>query len=100
MGPPGKTRFVHEKGFRTAQVIDQANTSLGVEDAGKIDARFLRKAISRLSSGCGFPQEMVQRQRQLIDGQGARRVVDALERQTWQVVPLFSADYRRSYEDW
>jgi spore coat polysaccharide biosynthesis predicted glycosyltransferase SpsG len=100
MGPPGKTRFVHEKGFRTAQVIDQANTSLGVDDAAKIDARFLRKAISRLSSGCGFPQEMVQRQRQLIDGQGAKRVVDALEKQSWEVVPLFSADYRRTYEDW
>lgn len=99
-GPPGKTRLVQEKGFRTSNVISVEKTSLVVDNVEDLDSRFIRKAISRLTSGCGFPQEMVQRQRQLIDGQGARRVVEALEKQTWEEIPLFSADYRRSYEDW
>lgn len=100
LGPPGKTRVVHEKGFRTADVINREQTSLAVDGIESLEAKFLRKALSRLTSGCGFPMEMIKRQRQLIDGQGARRVVEALERQRWQEVPLFSSDYRRSYEDW
>ncbi|MEW6709535.1 MAG: UDP-2,4-diacetamido-2,4,6-trideoxy-beta-L-altropyranose hydrolase [Candidatus Riflebacteria bacterium] len=99
-GPPGKTRAAHETGYRTAEVISREQTSLAIDGADAIDSRFMRKAISRLTSGCGFPQEMIQRQRQLIDGLGARRVVEALEGQGWQDVELLASDYRRSYEDW
>lgn len=100
LGPPGKTRVIHEKGFRAADVISREQTSLAVDNLESLEPKILRKALSRLTSGCDFPMEMIKRQRQLIDGQGARRVLEALEQQKWQEVPLFSSDYRRSYEDW
>jgi hypothetical protein len=62
--------------------------------------RLMKKAISRLSSGCQFVHEMVQNQKCLIDGLGTIRVVDAFENLQWQSVPLFNADYWRAYEDW
>lgn len=99
-GEPGQTRKTYEDGFRTAEVISQKETSLALEGAEEIDRRFFFKAISRLTSDCGFPFEMIKKQRQLIDGSGPERVVEALEQQKWQQVPLLSSDYRRSYEDW
>ena len=99
-GPPGRVRVVHEKGFRTAEVIEREQTSVAIDGIEAVDAKFMRKAISRLTSDCGFPFEMMKRQRQLIDGLGARRIVEALEVQKWQQVPLLSSDYRRVYEDW
>lgn len=99
-GPPGKTRLLHEKNFRTEEVIGNCNTSVGIDGINAVDEKFMRKAISRLSSGCGFPSEMVQRQRELIDGLGAQRIVEALETERLQPVPLFNSDYRRPYEDW
>jgi spore coat polysaccharide biosynthesis predicted glycosyltransferase SpsG len=100
LGPPGSTRIVHEKGFRTSDVISREKTSLVVDNVEAIDKKFIRKAISRLTSDFGFPQGMMRKQRQLIDGMGAQRVVTALEEQKWEQVPLFGADYRRNYEDW
>ncbi|GAB4268782.1 MAG: hypothetical protein Kow0029_04330 [Candidatus Rifleibacteriota bacterium] len=99
-GPPGSTRIVQEKGFRASQVITREKTSLMVDNVDELNARFIRKSLSRLTSDCGFPEEMIKRQRRLIDGLGAQRVVEALEKQSWVRVPLFDADYRRDYEDW
>lgn len=100
LGPPGTVRISQEKGFRASEVISREKTSLCVESVEEMNTKFIRKAISRLTSSCGFAVEMVQRQRQLIDGKGAERVVEVLEKQKWEAIPLFEADYRRSYEDW
>jgi spore coat polysaccharide biosynthesis predicted glycosyltransferase SpsG len=95
LGPPGQTRFVHEIGFRTAEIINKHETSIAIDGLESIDKRTLRKALSRLTSACGFPQEMMERQRELIDGLGAQRIAEVLEQQKWQEVSLFASDYSR-----
>jgi spore coat polysaccharide biosynthesis predicted glycosyltransferase SpsG len=99
-GPPGRTRLIHEKGYTTSEVVKAKNTSLAVEDIEERKFKFIRRSLLRLSSDCDFPRLMVQKQRELIDGRGAERIVDALEKTGWTPVPLFDADYRRAYEDW
>jgi hypothetical protein len=81
-------------------VVKAKNTSLAVEDIEERKFKFIRRSLLRLSSDCDFPRLMVQKQRELIDGRGAERIVDALEKTGWTPVPLFDADYRRAYEDW
>jgi spore coat polysaccharide biosynthesis predicted glycosyltransferase SpsG len=99
-GSPGSATKKFDSGFRVAELIKNQKTSIAIEVGQGIDMRLMKKAISRLSSGCQFVHEMVQNQKCLIDGLGTIRVVDAFENLQWQSVPLFNADYWRAYEDW
>ena len=97
---PGQTRGVQYQGFCADEVIDREKTSVGIGDSALIDADFIRKTLSRLHAEPEFWEQMCCRQKRLIDGLGAQRCVDAIENIAWQAVPLFEADWRRSYENW
>ncbi len=97
---PGQTRGVQYQGFCADEVIDREKTSVGIGDSALIDADFIRKTLGRLHAEPEFWEQMCSRQRRLIDGLGVQRCVDAIENIAWQTVPLFEADWRRSYENW
>jgi len=100
VGGRGQTRSVQQQGFCADEVISREKTSLGIGSSDLIDADFIRKTLARLHAEPEFWKEMIRRQQSLIDGRGAQRCVDVIDNASWQAVPLFDADWRRSYENW
>ena len=99
-GLPCQTRIVQEEGFLTSEVINREKTSLVADNNDMIDSGFVTHALAKLTADDDFQARMVSRQRQLIDGSGVRRCVEALNNLSWKEVPLLAADWGKFYENW
>jgi spore coat polysaccharide biosynthesis predicted glycosyltransferase SpsG len=96
LGHPLQNRGLQQQEFTAAEVIAREKTSVGADNIEVASADFIRQSLARLILQDRFTEEMMARQRNLIDGQGARRCAEALDSIRWQDVALFPADYRRS----
>ncbi len=82
-------RSSHEEGSRISEIVTRRQTGLITDRIESIDTDFISNAIAKLSENSDFLNEMVARQRQLIDGAGVDRIIDAIEHMNKDDVPLF-----------
>lgn len=98
-GLPCQTRILQEENFRASEVITREKTSVMADNSEMIDVGFIKKTLSRLTADSDFINEMISRQRSLIDGDGVKRCYELIEKIGWTRVELFASDWRNVYED-
>lgn len=98
-GRPCRTRIVQEESFLTNEVINREKTSLLADNNDMVDSGFVTQALAKLMDDDEFKVKMINRQRQLIDGNGVRRCVEVLNSLSWKEVPLLAADWREIHEN-
>jgi len=81
-------------------VIRRDNTSFLVDNEGGAGCDFISGILKEFRNMPEQWQEMMRRQRALIDGGGAVRCADRLENLVWQQVELLTSDWRKDFENW
>ncbi len=83
-----------------SDVIRRDNTSFLVDDESGANGDFIYGILKEFRNMPEQWQEMMRRQRALIDGGGASRCADLVENMAWQPVDLLAADWSRDFENW
>jgi UDP-N-acetylglucosamine:LPS N-acetylglucosamine transferase len=82
------------------EVIRRDQTSFLIDSANEVDADLIGGILQEFRNLPEHWQEMMSRQRALIDGSGAARCADLLERIVWEPVDLLASDWRKAFENW
>ncbi|PKL46693.1 MAG: hypothetical protein CVV42_15495 [Candidatus Riflebacteria bacterium HGW-Riflebacteria-2] len=83
-----------------SDVIRRDNTSFLIDNENGSSDDFISGILREFHNMSGQWQEMIRRQRALIDGGGASRCADIIEKMAWQPIDLLPSDWSRDFENW
>jgi len=98
--PDSEVRRRELQNQSASDVIRRENTSFLVDNQAGSGNEFLSGILREFRNMPEQWQEMMRRQRALIDGAGAVRCADLLDNLTWQQVDLLPSDWRKDFENW
>jgi spore coat polysaccharide biosynthesis predicted glycosyltransferase SpsG len=98
--PDSEVRRRELQNQSASDVIRRENTSFLVDNQAGAGNEFISGILREFRNMPEQWQEMMRRQRALIDGAGAVRCADLLDNLTWQQVDLLPSDWRKDFENW
>ena len=98
--PDSEVRRRELQNQSASDVIRRENTSFLVDNQAGAGNEFISGILREFRNMPEQWQEMMRRQRALIDGGGAARCADLLDKLTWQQVDLLPSDWRKDFENW
>lgn len=98
--PDSEVRRRELQNQSASDVIRRENTSFLVDNQAGAGNEFVSGILKEFRNMPEQWQEMMRRQRALIDGGGAARCADLLDKLTWQQVDLLPSDWRKDFENW
>ncbi|KAF1081479.1 MAG: hypothetical protein GQF41_2285 [Candidatus Rifleibacterium amylolyticum] len=98
--PDSEVRRRELQNQSASDVIRRENTSFLVDNQAGAGNEFVSGILKEFRNMPEQWQEMMRRQRALIDGGGAARCADMLDKLTWQQVDLLPSDWRKDFENW
>jgi spore coat polysaccharide biosynthesis predicted glycosyltransferase SpsG len=100
VAPDSEVRRRELQNQSASDVIRRDNTSFLIDNESGAGDEFISGLLQEFRNMPEQWQEMMRRQRALIDGGGARRCADLLDRLVWQQVELLASDWRKDFENW
>ena len=98
--PAIEARRRQQESYSLGELIRRDKTSLLVDKENMTEVELIGRVLHEFRDAPEPWREMIQKQRELIDGAGASRCADVLDNLTWQDVELLESDWRKSFENW